>query len=177
MDALTDFVIPIVGLKFGEYSYKFKINRQFFKEFDNTDIQEGSLQVNLILKKRPNHLELMFRAQGSVLCQCDRCGGDLNLPLDHQEMRIVKFSQEDDFDNTDDVLVIGREDHQINVSHIIYETIFLGLPIRKFHDQETNGQICDEDVIKKLEEYQKKESNKGVDDRWLALKKILTDKD
>ena len=91
-------------------------------------------------------------------------------------MRIVKFSQED-FDNTDDVLVIGREDHEINVSHIVYETIFLGLPIRKFHDQETNGQICDQEVIIRLKEYEKKEVNNGVDDRWSALKKLITDKD
>ena len=68
-------------------------------------------------------------------------------------------------------------DYEINVSHIVYETIFLGLPIRKFHDQETNGQICDEEVIKRLREYQKKEASKGVDDRWSALKKLLTDKD
>ena len=176
MDALTDFIIPIIGLKLGEHSYQFKVDRQFFKEFDNTDLQEGCLQVDLILKKRSNHMELMFRAEGSVNCLCDRCGDGLKLPLDHQEMRIVKFSQED-FDNTDDVLVIGREDHEINVSHIVYETIFLGLPIRKFHDQETNGQICDEEVIKKLKEYQKKESKKGVDDRWSALQNLLTDID
>jgi len=176
MDALTDFIIPIIGLKLGEHSYQFKVDRQFFKEFDNTDLQEGGLQVDLILKKRSNHMELMFRAKGNVNCLCDRCGSDLKLPLDHQEMRIVKFSQED-FYNTDDVLVIGLEDHEINVSHIVYETIFLGLPIRKFHDQETNGQICDEEVIKKLKEYQKKEAKKGVDDRWSALKNLLTDKE
>ena len=121
-------------------------------------------------------MELMFRAKGSVNCLCDRCGGDLKLPFDHKEMRIVKFSQED-FDNTDDVLVIGREDHEINVAHIVYETIFLGLPIRKLHDKEANGQICDEEVIKRLEEFQKKEANKSNDDRWSALKKLLTDKD
>ena len=112
MDALTDFIIPIIGLKLGEHSYQFNVDRQFFKEFDNTDLQDGCLQVHLILKKRSNHMELMFRAKGSVNCLCDRCGGDLKLPLDHQEMRIVKFSQED-FDNTDDVLVIGSEDHEI----------------------------------------------------------------
>ena len=176
MDAFTDFIIPIVGLKLGEHSYQFNVNRQFFKEFDNTEIQEGCIQVNLILKKRSNHMELVFRAKGSVNCLCDRCGSDLKLPLDHQEMRIVKYSQED-FDNTDDVVVIRREDHEINVSHIVYETIFLGLPIRKFHNQETNGQICDEEVIKRLKEYQKKETNKYVDKRWSALKKLLTDKD
>ena len=176
MDTFTDFIIPIIGLKLGEHFYQFNVDREFFKEFDNTDLQEGSLRVDLILKKRSNHLELMFHVKGSVNCLCDRCGSDLKLPLDHQEMRIVKFSQED-FDNTDDVLIIGREDHEINVSHIVYETIFLGLPIRKFHDQETNGQICDEEVLKRLKEYQKKEANKGVDDRWSVLKKLLTDKD
>ena len=176
MDALTDFIIPIIGLKLGEHSYQFNVDRQFFKEFDNTDLQEGCLQVDLILKKRSNHMELMFRAKGSVNCLCDRCGADLKLPLDHQEMRIVKFSQEN-FDNTDDVLVIGPEDHEINVSHIVYETIFLGLPIRKFHNQEMNGQICDEEVIERLKEYQEKEETNSVDDRWSALKKLLTDKD
>ena len=176
MDALRDFIIPIIGLKLGEHSYQFNVDRQFFKEFDNSDLQEGCLQVDLVLKKRLNHIELMFRAKGSVDCLCDRCGDYLNLPLDHQEMRIVKFSQED-FDYRDDVLVIGREDHEINVSHIVYETICLGLPIRKLHDQETNGQICDSEVIERLKEYQKKEVNKDVDDRWSALKKLLTDKD
>ena len=116
MDTFTDFIIPIIGLKLGEHFYQFNVDREFFKEFDNTDLQEGSLRVDLILKKRSNHLELMFHVKGSVNCLCDRCGSDLKLPLDHQEMRIVKFSQED-FDNTDDVLIIGREDHEINVSH------------------------------------------------------------
>ena len=176
MDALTDFIIPIIGLKLGEYSYQFNVDRQFFKEFDNTDIEEGFLKVDLILTKRSNHMELIFRVKGAVNCFCDRCGDDLKLPLDHQEMRIVKFSQAD-FDNIDDVLVIERDDHEINVSHIVYEIIFLGLPIRKFHDQETNGQICNQEVIKRLKEYQKQEVNKGFDDRWSALKKIITDKD
>ena len=176
MDALIDFIIPIIGLKLGEHSYQFNVNRQFFKEFDNTDLQDGCLQVDLILTKRSNHMELIFQAKGTVNCLCDRCGSDLKLPLEHQEMRIVKFSQAD-FDNTDDVLVIGRDDHEINVSHIVYETIFLGLPIRKFHDQEINGQICDQEVLIRLKEYQKKEVNNGVDDRWSALKKLITDKD
>ena len=61
----------------------------------------------------------------------------------------------EDFENTDEVVVIGLEDHEINVSHIVYETI-LGLPIRKFHDQETNGQICDEEVLKDLENIKKR---------------------
>ena len=155
MDALTDFIIPIIGLKLGEYSYQFNVDGQFFKEFDNTDVEEGCLQVDLILTKRSNHMELIFQAKGTVNCLCDRCGSDLKLPLEHLEMSIVKFYQAD-FYNTVDVLVIGRDVNEINVSHFVYETIFLGLPIRKFHDQETNGQICDEEVIKDLKNIKKR---------------------
>ena len=51
MNTLTDFIIPIIGLKLGEHSYQFNVDRQFFKEFDNTDLQDGCLKVDLILKK------------------------------------------------------------------------------------------------------------------------------
>ena len=68
MDALRDFIIPIIGLKLGEHSYQFNIDQQFFKEFDNTDLQDGYLQVDLILK-RLNHMELMFQAK-EVLIVC-----------------------------------------------------------------------------------------------------------
>ena len=88
MDALTDFIIPIIGLKLGEYSYQFNVDRQFFKEFDNTDIEEGCLQVDLILTKRSNHMELIFRVKGTVNCLCDRCGGDLKLPLTYAKFEL-----------------------------------------------------------------------------------------
>ena len=176
MDTLADFIIPIVGLKLGDHSYQFEVDGKFFKEFDNTDLQEGCLQIDLVLTKRSNLMELVFHVNGSIGSLCDRCGGELKLPLQHQEMRIIKFSQED-FNNTDDVLILGNDEHEINVSHMVYETIVLGLPSRRFHDEEMNGQLCDKEVLKKVEEYLEKEEKDDVDDRWSALKKLLTDKE
>lgn len=176
MDTLTDFIIPIVGLKLGDHSYQFKVDGAFFKEFENTELEEGKLQIDLTLTKRSNLMELTFKVKGIVEGLCDRCGGDLNLPLEHQEMRIIKFSQED-FDNTDDVVILGKDDHEIDVSHMVYETIALGLPSRRFHDDELNGQVCDEEVLQRLEEYQEKDEKDDVDNRWSALKDLLTDKE
>jgi uncharacterized metal-binding protein YceD (DUF177 family) len=176
MDTLTDFIIPIVGLKLGDHSYQFKVDGTFFKEFENTELEEGKLQIDLILTKRSNLMELTFNVKGVVESLCDRCGGDLNLPLEHQEMRIIKFSQED-FDNTDDVVILGKDDHEIDVSHMVYETIALGLPSRRYHDDELNGQVCDEEVLQRLEEYQEKDEKDDVDNRWSALKDLLTDKE
>ena len=77
-------------------------------------------------------MELMFRAKGSVNCLCDRCGGDLKLPLDHQEMRIVKFSHEDfdntdDFDNRDDLFNEEQDNHEIidNSNIVFNDTVVL----------------------------------------------------
>ena len=60
MDTLADFIIPIVGLKLGDHSYQFEVDGKFFKEFDNTDLQEGCLQIDLVLTKRSNLMELVF---------------------------------------------------------------------------------------------------------------------
>ena len=176
MDTLTDFIIPIVGLKLGDHLYQFKVDGTFFKEFENTELDEGKLQIDLTLIKRSNLMELTFSVKGIVETLCDRCGGDLELPLEHQEMRIIKFSQED-FNNTDDIIILGNDDHEINVAHMVYETIALGLPSRRVHDKELNGQVCDEEVLKRLEEYQEKEKEDDVDTRWSALKDLLTDKE
>ena len=176
MDVLSDYIIPIVGLKLGDHSYQFKVDGKFFEEFDNTELEDGVLDVDLVLTKRPNLMELVFRVKGQIETFCDRCGGALELPLEHKEMRIIKFSQED-FNNTDEILLLGKDEHEIDVSHMIYETIALGLPSRRVHDESVNGQSCDQEVLDKLSEYQEKEESEDVDDRWSALKKLLTNKE
>lgn len=176
MDTLTDFIIPIVGLKLGDHSYQFDVDGTFFKEFDNTELDEGKLQIDLTLTKRSNLMELTFKVGGTVQSLCDRCGGDLELPLEHEELRIIKFSQED-FDNTDDVVILGKDDHEIDVSHMVYEAIALALPSRRYHDKELNGQVCDEEVLQRLEGYKENDKKDDVDNRWSALKDLLTDKE
>ena len=175
MSVLSDFIIPIIGLKLGDHTYNFKVDEKFFKEFENTELENGLLSVNLVLTKRSNLIELNFHVTGSIESLCDKCGADLNLPLSYQDMRILKFSHED-FNNTDDVLILSNDEHEIDLSHMVYETIALALPTRRVHN-EANGQICDPELLNKIEEYLKQDKKKDVDTRWLALKNLLTDKE
>lgn len=176
MNVLSDFIIPLIGLKLGDHSYDFKVDGAFFKEFDNTELEDGKLQIDLILTKRSNLMELKFQVTGLVNSLCDKCGGDLDLPLDYQDMRIIKFSHED-FNNTDDVLILGDNEHEVDISHMVYETIVLALPTRRVHDQEENGQVCDKEALLKIEEYLEQGEEEDVDTRWSALKDLLTDKE
>lgn len=175
MDVLAEFIIPIIGLKLGEHKYQFDVDGKFFKEFENTELEEGTLNIDLTLTKRSNLMELVFQVKGTVESLCDRCGDDLNLNLEHSEMRIIKFSHES-FDESDDVMVLGSDDHEIDVSHMVYETIALSMPTRRLHD-DVSEDSCNLEVLEKLEEYQEKEKENDVDERWSALKDLLTDKE
>jgi uncharacterized metal-binding protein YceD (DUF177 family) len=90
-------------------------------------------------------------------------------------MRILKFSHED-FTNTDDVLILRSDEHEIDISHMVYETIALALPTRRVHN-EANGQSCDPELLNKIEEYLEQDKKEDVDTRWSALKNLLTDKE
>lgn len=175
MDVLAEFIIPIIGLKLGEHKYQFDVDGQFFQEFENTELEEGALNVDLTLTKRSNLMELVFQVNGTVKSLCDRCGDDLNLNLEHSELRIIKFSQEN-FNESDDVMILGSEDHEIDVSHMVYETIVLSMPPRRVHD-DASGDSCNLEVLEKLEEYSENENENDVDERWSALKDLLTDKE
>ena len=48
--ALREFVIPFVGLKLGETSFKFKIEDKFFKYFEGSEPVTGSnVEVEMVL--------------------------------------------------------------------------------------------------------------------------------
>jgi uncharacterized metal-binding protein YceD (DUF177 family) len=173
---LTKFVIPIAGLKIGEHEFKWKVGGEFFKEFDYYEVNNGDINVILTLVKKLNLMELYFHAKGYISCPCDRCAGDLSLLFNHNDMRVVKFSSRNQID-TEDFMVLGNDEHEIDVSHMVYETIVLGLPSRRAHGENLNSQKCDSDILSRLESFDERKQNTIVDSRWSALNKLLTDKD
>lgn len=173
---LTKFVIPITGLKIGEHEFKWKVGGEFFKEFDYNELNSGDINVNLTLVKKLNLMELYFHAKGHVSCPCDRCAGDVSLLFNHNEMRVVKFSSRNQID-TEDFMVLGNDEQEIDVSHMVYEIIVLGLPSRRAHGENLNNQKCDSDILSRLELFDEPKKNTIVDSRWSALKELLTDKD
>jgi len=48
MESLNHFSIPIQGLKDGVHPFKFQIDRTFFKLFEESPIEEGKFEVNLL---------------------------------------------------------------------------------------------------------------------------------
>jgi len=112
-------------------------------------------------------LELIFEVKGEVVVNCDICADPMDLPMEFSEKLIVQFGDQQ-FENTDEILVIPHGEHEINIAQPLFEFIQLSLPAKRQHPE---GK-CNPEMLKKLEEYSSKKGSQDIDPRWEVLKNI-----
>ena len=81
MGDLRAYDIPFTGLKNGEYDFLYEIDDSFFMSFQESPILNGDVTVNLAFDKKPNFFICKFDLKGSVITECDRCLGELDLNI------------------------------------------------------------------------------------------------
>lgn len=168
MNYLDQFVIPFSGLKAGNYQYDFDIDNEFFEHFDQSEIQQAKIKVNVDMDRQQRMLVFLFSIDGTVVVPCDRCLVDFDLPISGQEQLIVKFGEEHR-EETEDIFIITENEHSFNLGPFIYEYIHLLIPYRRVHGVDENGKsLCDPAMTK----YIKHEDDKATDPRWDALKAL-----
>jgi len=163
---MKEFIIPFSGLKTGKHEFKFKIDHTFFEAFDQALLEDANLNADLVLEKTESMLILNLNAKGFTHVPCDRCGDYFDLPIESSERVIVKFGDEE-FEQTDEIIVLRPEEYEIDVSQRIYEMIVLNLPNKRVHQ---NPEDCNQEVLEKLNEINGPEED--IDPRWEALKKL-----
>lgn len=170
---MKDYLIPFVGLKQGLYQYEFEIGNKFFESFEHSPVKSGNVKVDLDLQKQDVLMILNFSLHGSVNVPCDRCLEDFAQPIEGENRIIVKFGNET-YEESDEIVVLSRDEYEIDVSQYIYEFINLAIPLKKVHPDDENGKSsCNPEILKKLEEYSATEHQKqGTDPRWSALKNL-----
>ena len=174
MDPLIQFSIPVKGLRDGIHQYEFQVDDAFFKQFEQSPISEGLLDLTVIFDKRPDMYILQFDFKGTVKSECDRCLETIDLPLVDSQRLLVKFSEETEQEEAD-VIFIPRETQQLNVANYVYEYICLSMPLIKTYDCENDeNAVCNEEMLKYLDE--KPAETEETNPIWEALKKLNTKK-
>ncbi|HXH99263.1 MAG TPA: DUF177 domain-containing protein [Sphingobacteriaceae bacterium] len=174
MKPLQQYHIPFTGLKFGKHQFDFEVNEAFFKEFEYSLVKNGDLKINLELDKQESLLILQFDISGQIFLSCDLCLAGFPSDVNIIERQIVKFSNDENLeDNTDEIIVLNRSEHEIDVSGLIYEYVNLAVPYISRCNNEGNTEWCDKEMIQKLSELSfKDEKTDNADPRWEALKNI-----
>ncbi|MDX1314350.1 MAG: DUF177 domain-containing protein [Eudoraea sp.] len=165
------FTIPITGLKEGRHLYDFEVDKDFFADFEESEINDGRLKVNAVLVKRSAHMELELLVSGEALIICDRCLEEYWEEIESTQKLLVKFGE--DWEEVDDeVLTIPHGESRLDLSQFIYEFAHLALPMQRFHPESESGEsTCNPVMLERLEEHTtEKEDN--IDPRWKELGKL-----
>ncbi len=171
---MDEFNIKFAGLKNGKHEFDFAITNKFFEDIDYSEIRDGNVAVKMEMDKGETMLVLQFDITGGIETTCDRCAVGFTYPIHTEQKLIIKLGNEA-VEESDDVIVIPRTEHSISVKQFIYEFISLQLPVRKTAcNDEENNDLCDKDVIGKIERENKEK--KEMDPRWAALEKLVSDK-
>lgn len=171
---MNEFNIKFAGLKNGKHEFDFTITDKFFEDLDYSEIQEGNVSVKMEMEKGETMLVLDFSISGGVETTCDRCMVGFTYPIQAERTLIIKMGNEA-IEESDEIVVIPRTEHSIDVTQFIYEFISLELPVRKTAcNDEEDSPLCDQSVIGKIED--EKEETQEIDPRWAALKNLDIEK-
>ena len=173
MKPKVDTVVQFSGLKPGRYEYDFTLDSTFFEAFQNDEIREGEVDFKVILEKRERMLLFTFSFNGKVKSICDRCLGEIEVPVEGEETLCVKFSDTETTDE-DDVVFLPESAYKIDLAQWMYEYVVVSMPMQRVHPE---GQ-CDSEMLKyisdeRVEDEETLQDEADTDPRWDALKSLL----
>ncbi|AJH13453.1 YceD family protein [Myroides profundi] len=140
MNIEKDFLIPFTGLKNGKHSFDFKVDDSFFENYNYSDFNHITADINVLLDKKINLFELHFTSKGFANVPCDVTNQDFDLPIDSEIDLVVKFGEAFNNDH-DEILIIPYTEHHINVAQYIYEMIALAIPQKRVHPGVKDGTL------------------------------------
>ncbi|RWY52391.1 YceD family protein [Mucilaginibacter gilvus] len=172
MKSLRTYAIPFTGLKLGKHLFEYEIGEGFFNEFEYSLVKKASLHCNLELDKEETMLILNFDITGTVTATCDKCLSEYQQPIDIEEQQIARFSEEE-MGEDDEIITLGKNDHEIDIAGLIYEYVTVAMPFVALCSNQGDGKQCDEEMLDSLNKLSvNEEQTEKIDPRWDALKKL-----
>ncbi len=177
VDPLQAYKIGFTGLSIGSHLFSFEIDRSFFDCFEQSEISECAVTLDLNIEKETSMLILDFAFSGWVAMECNRCLDSYREYISIEDRIYVKFG--DSYSEKDEnVVIIPYGDTHFNISQFVYEFMHLGLPIRRVHPVDEQGvSACNEEMIRKMQQHAPGSGHSQKPDNqtpsaWDALKSL-----
>ncbi len=143
---MTDeFIIPLNGLKPGKTCFSWRVGVEFFRKFENADIVDADLNVEVEVEKSGAYIGIDCDIDGTLTVPCDRCMDDVVMPVSTVAKLSVKFGPEpvetDEVAVSDEreIVYLSEDEADMDLSQTIYDFSYLALPMQRIHkDGECN---------------------------------------
>ena len=171
MFSLETLRIDLKAFKEGSLEKNWMLGDDYFSALEEAEIQRGSVNVGVTLRKAENYFDMEISTEGFVVVTCDRCLDDMEQSIKSDNRFIVKLGIADSED--DDTITVDENEGMLDLSWVIYESIALSLPIKHVH---APGK-CNTAMTEKLDELSATRSGDGddntaVDPRWSKLTEL-----
>lgn len=154
------YLIPVNGLAPGKTEYAWSVGKEFFEEFDNTEVLDADLLVKVVVEKSGRHIVFDCNISGVITVSCDRCLADLGIPVDTQAGFSVRYEGQDSGAEAErEVISLSENDAELDLRQIIYDYACLALPMQRVHPE---GE-CDPEVTKYIGGQRTVSSDDGVE--------------
>lgn len=172
MKSLRNYSIPFTGLKLGKHRFEFIVNDAFFDEFEYSLVKKANLKCLVELEKQETMIILNFHINGTIDANCDRCLAQYPQQVDIHEQQVAKFSEED-INDDEELIILTKNDHEINIAGLVYEYINVAMPFITVCSDMGNTPWCDKEMLESLNKLiANTQQTEKTDPRWDVLKKI-----
>ena len=151
-------VIQLDGWAVGKRDFRFHAGTEFFQMFDNQDILDADVNVEVrVVKEGSQKVEADLHLAGNVTVQCDRCLEPLVLQVESSPSEV--FSPDTVEDSWD-------------MSQAVYDYSCLALPLQKVHPE---GE-CNPDTVRYLGQRESGNEEAAQNSPFAALKGLFDEK-
>lgn len=177
MNYLKQYRIPFSGLSLGTHDFEFDIDKAFFDCYEYSIVKDGTLKASVNLLKQENMMVVRFHITGTVNLVCDVCLTTFPAETAIDERLIVKFTEEDLAESTDEIVVLAKHEYELDIAPMLYEYINVSIPHYIKCSEQGDNISCDEAVLAKLSDLSpEQQETVQTDPRWEALKNIKYNK-
>ena len=170
---INEFIIPLNGLATGKNEFSWKVGKEFFENFDNSEILDAEIDVQVTVEKSGRYVGVDCEAFGDVVVECDRCLEELELPVDVEILLSVKYGDEESSEEPHpgerEVIFIPETEAELDMSQIIYDYVCLSLPLQRVHE---DGE-CNPEAMKCLAGEEVAEVQDDANNPFASLKSLL----
>jgi uncharacterized protein len=164
------YTVNIVGLSSKAHTFDFRIGDEFFKLYGTEILADGAFEAKVVLDKHETFIDADFRITGIAKLVCDRSLEPFDESMNIHRKVMFKYGDEPT-ELTDEIIIIARDAHSLELGQLMYEFISLEIPIKKLHPRFRN-EDKDDKAEGKIVYKSESDDDKDIDPRWEKLKKL-----
>jgi uncharacterized protein len=167
------FEINIIGLSNKVHTFDFELDAGFFEQYGKEILEGGLFQARVLLNKHETFIEASFEIKGTARLLCDRSLEPFDQPVSLVKKVVFKYG-ETASEESDEIIIIPRDQTSLELGQLMYEFICLEIPIKRLHPrfaEESDDDETEGSVVYRSDAEDESESE-SIDPRWSQLLKL-----